>query len=141
MGNKVYIHRLFSALLTLALFGSASCVRVYVPFGAHSSTASEQLTKEGDSTVISQRLNSANSLIIDARSPSEFDEKHYPGAINIPHDSPSIDTTALGSNLDRPVLIYCRSGKRAELLRTRLLALGYSNTINGGGLEELQNKK
>lgn len=126
---------------TVVLLSTTSCVRVYVPFEGNSPTAANQSSEEATSELISQRLRSETALIIDARSPTEFGEKHYPGSINIPHDEAAIDPALLGSNLDRPILVYCRSGKRSELLRTRLIALGYRNVINGGSLEELEKLK
>ncbi len=137
MKESEFTYRQLCMPLLLTLVFSTACVRVYVPIGAPSSTSSDAKSERDEATLTSQRLKSESAVIVDARTPGEFDEKHYHGAVNIPHDVTSIDVTVLGSNLERPVLIYCRSGKRAELLRTRILALGYTNTINGGGLEEL----
>jgi phage shock protein E len=59
--------------------------------------------------------------LLDVRTPVEFAAGHLPGAVLIPHD-------ALAARLDeldrsRPVVVYCRTGRRAgiaeELLRQR----------------------
>ena len=51
-------------------------------------------------------------LILDVRTAQEFAEGHLPGAINIPHDVVSGDDPRLKGWKDKPVLVYCRSGRR-----------------------------
>lgn len=142
MKRSEYKNRIAGAFILLGVLGSSSCVQVYVPLGGSSPSGSEITASENvDTNLVLQRVTSGQSIVIDARTKSEFEEEHFPGAINIPHDVPAIDTNLLGSNLERPVVVYCRSGKRAEALRSRLLNLGYRNTINGGGLKDLQKIK
>ena len=65
------------------------------------------------------------ALIIDLREPSEYEEGHVEGAINIP-------LRTLADNLDkiptdRPVVVYCASGHRAGMGTSALRILGYDN--------------
>lgn len=63
--------------------------------------------------------------LIDARSGEEFAASHISGAINIPHDT---DTSmSLPVAFDAPIVVYCKTGKRAALLRAKLLARGYTD--------------
>lgn len=70
-----------------------------------------------------------NSLftLVDARSAGEFATGHLSGAINIPHDSEADIGSRLPANPEAPIVVYCKTGKRAALLRSRLLARGYTN--------------
>lgn len=53
-------------------------------------------------------------LLLDVRSPEEFDAGHVAGAVNIPHDQLAARLAEVEA-ADRPwVLVYCRSGKRAS---------------------------
>ncbi len=35
------------------------------------------------------------------------------------------------------IIIFCRSGRRADVARTKLQSLGYEKVYNAGGLEDL----
>ena len=65
--------------------------------------------------------------LIDARSPEEFADQHLPGAVNIPFDAVATSAALLPENLARPIVVYCRTGKRAGLLQADLRARGYTN--------------
>jgi rhodanese-related sulfurtransferase len=64
--------------------------------------------------------------MLDARSAEEFQASHISGAINVPHDSPIDSNTDLPADLDEPIVVYCRTGKRATALQLRLQEHGYT---------------
>jgi len=68
-----------------------------------------------------------NFTLIDARTPEEYAAGHIWGASNIPHDSDIASATVLPYTKDSALVVYCKSGKRAEALQASLLAQGYSN--------------
>jgi phage shock protein E len=72
----------------------------------------------------------AGALILDVRSEAEFGSGHVPGAINIPHDQLASRLSDLDSEMARPVVVYCRSGKRAGIASAVLLAAGYTNVLH-----------
>lgn len=51
-------------------------------------------------------------LLLDVRSPEEFAQGHLPGAVLIPHDQLADRLAEI--DRDRWVLVYCRSGARAD---------------------------
>lgn len=65
--------------------------------------------------------------LIDARSPAEFAESRIAGAINIPHDSSADILSLLPRDLDAPIVVYCRTGRRAGLLKAMLTERGYTD--------------
>lgn len=65
-------------------------------------------------------------LILDVRTAQEFAEGHLPGAINIPHDVVRGDDPRLKDWKDKPVLVYCRSGRRSGLAADKLEQAGFS---------------
>jgi rhodanese-related sulfurtransferase len=75
----------------------------------------------------------ADALILDVRTQEEFSSGHVPGAVNIPHDELALRLSDLDSETDRPVIVYCRSGKRAGLASTVLLDAGYTNVLHLDG--------
>ncbi len=69
---------------------------------------------------------SAEYVIIDARSPSEFDDGHVEKAINIPYDSVPGYADLLPTDKDQLIVTYCRSGGRATVLKGLLSDMGYT---------------
>lgn len=65
--------------------------------------------------------------LIDARSPEEFAELHLPGAINVPFDALDANAELLPEDTAKPIVIYCRTGTRAGLLKEQLIAKGYAD--------------
>ena len=75
-------------------------------------------------------------IILDVRTPEEFAERHIPGAINIPNET--IGTTGIPElpDKDQLILVYCRSGNRSKQASEKLAALGYTNIVEFGGIND-----
>ena len=65
--------------------------------------------------------------LVDARSPEEFAAAHISGAINIAHDTSTDISALLPADADAPIVVYCKTGKRAARLRATLVERGYTN--------------
>ena len=50
-----------------------------------------------------------------------------PGSTNIPHDELAARLEELESRSDRPIVVYCKSGKRAGMAANVLVDAGYAN--------------
>ena len=75
-------------------------------------------------------------VILDVRTPEEFAEKHIPGAINIPNETTGTDEITQLADKDQLILVYCRSGNRSKQASEKLAALGYSNIVEFGGIND-----
>ena len=76
-----------------------------------------------------------NSLmVVDVRTPEEFEGGAYPDAINIPLDELMERLEELGDNTAREIIVYCASGARSAYAQRSLTQVGYSNVKNGGGI-------
>ena len=75
-------------------------------------------------------------IILDVRTPEEFSDKHIPGAINIPNET--IGTTEIPElpKKDQLILVYYRSGNRSKQASEKLAALGYTNIVEFGGIND-----
>lgn len=82
----------------------------------------------------------AQGVWIDVRSADEFLAGHLVGAVNVVHTDLEHQITTLAPNKDTPIHLYCHSGRRAEVARTILTNLGYTNVQNHGGYQELIKK-
>ena len=81
----------------------------------------------------------AGAIIIDVRTPHEFDQGKIPGSINIPvvRISTQIDRI---KKMDKAVILCCASGMRAGIAKSTLKKAGIANVHNGGGWQALLRK-
>ena len=73
-------------------------------------------------------------VILDARTQTEYDEGHIPGAILIPHDTVATAAENALPDKDQLILVYCRSGNRSKQASQALVDLGYTNVVEFGGI-------
>lgn len=73
-------------------------------------------------------------VIIDARTQSEYDEGHIPGAILIPEYEITKRANSELPDKDMLILVYCRSGRRSKIAAEELVTLGYTNVMEFGGI-------
>lgn len=66
-------------------------------------------------------------LILDVRSPGEFHRGHVPSAVNIPHGELAVRFPELGTDVDRPIVLYCKSGRRASIAASVLQGAGFTD--------------
>lgn len=69
----------------------------------------------------------SKAVILDVRSAEEFDRGHVPNAIHIPYDELPSRLGELGEDTETPVVVYCESGKRADIAGATLLEAGWTN--------------
>lgn len=74
------------------------------------------------------RLKGQGALIVDVRTPSEFEGSHIPGAINAPMDQ--IQQTAATWDKDREIVLYCATGARSANVLAYLEGQGFTKVHN-----------
>ncbi|MUL03279.1 rhodanese-like domain-containing protein [Aliivibrio fischeri] len=79
------------------------------------------------------------ALLIDVRTPGEFDQGHLDGATNYPLNT--VDKAFAKIDKDTPIVVYCRSGARSGKAMSYLKQVGFKEVYNGGGLVEMQSTK
>lgn len=78
------------------------------------------------------------SILLDVRTEEEYGIEHAAGAVLLPQED--LETMDEGDilevlpDLDAPVLLYCRTGRRAALAAVKLEEMGYTRLYNLGGL-------
>jgi phage shock protein E len=83
----------------------------------------------------------SGALVVDVRSEEEFARGHLDGAVNIEWNRIDALIKAIGSDKQRQVVFYCRSGNRAGKSIGQLRSYGYTNIFNATGLEALRETK
>ena len=95
------------------------------------------ITPEQSWTLLSEH---PDAVLVDVRTPAEYEAGHLPGAALAPVDRIARDIVRLAPDKDTPITLYCRSGRRSEAARQTLLGMGYTRVTNAGGYEELKQK-
>ena len=83
---------------------------------------------------VSMMQEESGYIILDVRTTEEFAERHIPDAINIPNEVIGKEEIAELPDKEQMILVYCRSGNRSKQASEKLVALGYTNVYEFGGI-------
>jgi len=73
--------------------------------------------------------------IVDVRTQGEYDQGHIRNAILIPNETITTEEKPeLLPDKEATILVYCRSGSRSAQAARKLVALGYTNIYDFGGV-------
>ena len=75
-----------------------------------------------------------NAVLIDVRTVEEFNEGHLDNAINVSSTVIKFNIKAHVTDLETPIIVYCRSGRRSAESADILVNLGYKNVYDMGGI-------
>ncbi|NKI35223.1 rhodanese-like domain-containing protein [Wenzhouxiangella sp. XN79A] len=87
---------------------------------------------------LAARLVELDVPTLDVRTDEEVAETGMaPNATHIPHGQIDAIAEFLGDDPNRAVVVYCRSGRRAELVVEAMRERGYGGLVNAGGYSDL----
>ena len=114
-------------LAVLILAGCSSNAR-----GKEGNTYRQVTAKEAASLMETEE----NYIILDVRTETQYAEGHIPNAVCIPNET--IGTSEIPQLPDKGqlILFYCRSGNRSKQSAAKLAALGYTNVVEFGGIND-----
>ena len=86
--------------------------------------------------------NDKSVIIIDVRTPDEFNKGHLKNSLNVNWFDENFDENLNIFSKDLPVMVYCLSGGRSSKANERIKSLGFKNVyeLDGGILEWRKNK-
>ena len=76
----------------------------------------------------------APALVVDVRTPAEFETAHIPGSYNVPLDILRSHPSEVVNNLDGDVVLVCRSGQRATQAQQILNSAGTAARVLRDGI-------
>lgn len=82
-----------------------------------------------------------NGILIDVRTPEEFQAGHLPSAININWFDADFAQQVEKIHKDKTIYFYCKAGGRSLKASERLAALGYPHVVNLEGGYDTWSKK
>lgn len=112
--------------LLLAAFVFVGCAR-----GNEQEKNYRQITTDEAVSVMEQEK---DYMILDVRTPEEYQEEHIPNAVNIPNETIGKNEIKELPEKEQLILVYCRSGNRSKQAAEKLAELGYTNIVEFGGI-------
>ena len=88
-------------------------------------------------SILKELVKKPDTVLVDVRSPWEYESEHLPGAQNIPLEELPSRVNEF-SSIHKPVVLYCRSGNRSGMALNILKQNGITDVYNGGSLTDLQ---
>ena len=76
----------------------------------------------------------SQEIVVDVRTREEYDGGHIENAVLVPNESIGSEMPEALPDKEATLLIYCRSGRRSKDAAQKLLALGYQNVYDFGGV-------
>ena len=79
----------------------------------------------------------STAVLVDVRTPSEFNEGHLENALNIDWKDDSFETRVKELDRTKTYYLYCRSGRRSAAAASRMNKLGFTRVfdLDGGIIE------
>ncbi len=95
--------------------------------------------KESLDQAVKRFQETEGAVLLDVRTPEEYQEGHIPGSQNIALQAIERVTQAVPEK-DTPLFVYCRSGARSGQATAILKQMGYEKAENIGGILDYHGK-
>jgi rhodanese-related sulfurtransferase len=84
--------------------------------------------------MIQSNINNPEFIILDVRTPGEFESGHIGGAINIDYNADDFETKISQIDKTKIYLVYCRTGHRSSKAVSMMKEKGFKsiNNLDGG---------
>ncbi len=125
-------------LVTVLCLSLATCTPAQKQSNStvHIEAAQQPLTAKQVQQVVEQN---AGLVLLDVRTPEEYNQGHLEGAINIDFKAADFEKQVSSLDPSKTYLLYCKSGNRSGQANTIMLKKGFKNLFNSGaGFEALK---
>ncbi len=126
----------YIAMLTLvAAAGCASHAAEPMTPEAVEAAAKDGIVLVENEHIVARQAENPDLLIVDVRTEAEFRMARIPGARWIPRGKSEFEFAKSVRDADTEIILYCRTGSRAALVKKALDAQGYQNVSAHQGFE------
>jgi len=79
-------------------------------------------------------IDGGSVIILDVRTQDEFNQGHIEGAVLLPNTDIAAKAATILPDKTAKILVYCRSGNRSASASKDLIAMGYTDVLDFGGI-------
>lgn len=83
---------------------------------------------------VKELIGGENFILLDVRTPEEYNEFHIPHSISLPLDKIKSGISKITPDKNSRIAVYCLSGARSSRACGILSSMGYSDVSNMGGI-------
>ena len=85
-----------------------------------------------DAAVLKKRIENPdnNLILLDVRTVKEYQSGHIKNSVNIPHDQLILNVNVLDQYKNQPIVVFCRSGRRAQLVIDTLIENKFNQIVD-----------
>ncbi|EDS72163.1 rhodanese-like domain-containing protein [Anaerofustis stercorihominis] len=81
-----------------------------------------------------EMMEQGNVIILDVRREDEYKGGHIKNSVLVPNETINNMVLKEIPDLDKTILVYCRSGRRSKDASMKLVDIGYKNIYDFGGI-------
>ncbi len=86
-----------------------------------------------------QLIENENAQFIDVRTPEEYADSGIPCSVNLPlQEIERLDFNLLDADKERPIVLFCRTGRRSDIALNILHHHGYTKIFDMGSYKDWQ---
>jgi phage shock protein E len=117
---------------TIFLAGLLATAAIALPSAAAEPAQSAERAPTITQTELLSKLDRKDPevIVLDVRTAAEFAAGHVPGARNVSHDELPARLDELAALRDKPVVLYCRSGRRTQIAEETLRKAGFTKLLH-----------
>tara|TARA_R110001592_G_scaffold16317_1_gene69475 strand:+ start:1814 stop:2278 length:465 start_codon:yes stop_codon:yes gene_type:complete len=119
----------------LAIFGAAAYADEPMTRDAVVAAAKDGIEFVGNTYVQERRTENPDLILIDVRTENEYELGHIPDAIWIPRGRVEFEVAEKVRDAETEIIVYCKTGSRAALVKKALDAQGYQSVVAHEGFE------
>ncbi len=115
---------------------TSTAVCEYRDCNAHLKTGREKFERISGEKLKELLLN--GGILVDVRTFAEYEKGHMEGAVNIPYADIYLKSDKVLPDKNRPVIVYCATGKRSYMAKERLDHMGYKEVYFLGEMKQMK---
>ena len=127
---------LFAMMLSCCLLLAGCGAPQQTPAPSPSSSGVPAAYRKITAEEAKRMIDAGGVTVVDVRRADEYAQSHIPGALLVPNEEIGANAPEALPDKDAVLLVHCRSGVRSRQAADKLLALGYQNVHDFGGIAD-----